>query len=89
MKSKNMDKTIHKNGLIKRELLLLKPFLKEPVREFTLTEECGFCKWITDCKCEIQQIFIAPFIRFAINSLNFIVIHNICYIFQGVSFSSS
>ena len=38
MKSKKVDKTIHKNGLIKLELLLLKPFLKEPVREFTLTE---------------------------------------------------
>lgn len=38
MKSQKMDRTIHKSGLIKRELLLLKPFLKEPVREFTLTE---------------------------------------------------
>ncbi len=33
-----MDKTIHKNGLLKLELLLLKPFIKEPWREFTLTE---------------------------------------------------
>ena len=38
MKSKEMDITIHKSGLIKRELLLLKPFLKGPMREFTLTE---------------------------------------------------
>lgn len=33
-----MDKTIHKNGLLKQELLLLKPFIKEPWKEFTLTE---------------------------------------------------
>ena len=38
MKSKKIDKTIHKSGLIKRELLFLKLFLKEPMREFTLTE---------------------------------------------------
>ncbi len=38
LKSKKVDKTIQKSGLIKRELLLLKPFLKEPIREFTLTE---------------------------------------------------
>lgn len=38
MKSKKVDKIIQKNGLTKKELLLLKPFLKEPVREFTLTE---------------------------------------------------
>ena len=29
---------IQKSGLIKQELLLLRPFLKEPVREFTLRE---------------------------------------------------
>jgi predicted nucleotidyltransferase len=33
-----MDRTIHKNGLIKNELSLLLPFVKEPWREFTLTE---------------------------------------------------
>lgn len=33
-----MDRLVHKNGLIKRELLLLKPFIKEPWKEFTLTE---------------------------------------------------
>lgn len=33
-----MDKTIHKNGLYKQELLLLRPFIKEPWKEFTLTE---------------------------------------------------
>lgn len=33
-----MDKTIPKYGLIKNELFLLKPFIKEPWREFTLTE---------------------------------------------------
>jgi len=33
-----MDKTIPKSGFIKRELFLLKPFVKEPSREFTLTE---------------------------------------------------
>ncbi len=38
MKSKKMDSLIHKNGLAKNELLLLVPFLKEPWREFTLTE---------------------------------------------------
>src|SRR3989338_7873513 len=38
MKSIKMDKTIHITGLLKMELLLLKPFVKEPWREFTLTE---------------------------------------------------
>lgn len=38
MKFKKMDKTVHKRGLIKRELLPLTQFLEEPVREFTLTE---------------------------------------------------
>lgn len=33
-----MDKTIHKNGLVRKELLLLKPFVKEPWREFTLSD---------------------------------------------------
>lgn len=33
-----MDKTIHNHGLLKKELLLLKPFIKEPWKEFTLTE---------------------------------------------------
>ena len=33
-----MDKTIHNIGLIGQELLILKPFIKEPWREFTLTE---------------------------------------------------
>ncbi len=34
----NMDKTIQKIGFSKKELLLIKPLLKEPWREFTLTE---------------------------------------------------
>lgn len=38
IKSIKMDKTIHNNGLFRQELLLLKPFVKEPWREFTLTE---------------------------------------------------
>ena|SRR3989344_980862 len=38
MKSKKMDRIIQKNGPTKRELLFLKPFLKEPMRELTLTE---------------------------------------------------
>ena len=38
MKSKNMDIIVHKNGLVRKELTLLIPFLKEPKREFTLTE---------------------------------------------------
>jgi len=33
-----MDRTIPKNGLIKKEIFFLKPFVKEPWREFTLTE---------------------------------------------------
>jgi len=33
-----MDRIIQKNGPTKRELLFLKPFLKEPMRELTLTE---------------------------------------------------
>ena len=33
-----MDRTIHKNGLMKKELLLLLPFMKEPWKEFTLSE---------------------------------------------------
>ncbi|HLC57668.1 MAG TPA: nucleotidyltransferase domain-containing protein [Candidatus Nanoarchaeia archaeon] len=33
-----MDKTIHNNGLLKKEILILKPFVKEPWKEFTLTE---------------------------------------------------
>lgn len=37
-KSKKVDKTIHNSGLLKQELLILKPFIKEPWREFTLTE---------------------------------------------------
>jgi predicted nucleotidyltransferase len=38
MKSINMDKLVHKNGLIKKELLLLKSFVKEPWKGFTLSE---------------------------------------------------
>jgi hypothetical protein len=41
MKSTIMDKSVHKNGLIRKELLLLKPFIKEPWKEFTLTEVKG------------------------------------------------
>ena len=37
-KSTKMDKIIHNNGLLKQGLLILKPFIKEPWREFTLTE---------------------------------------------------
>ncbi len=33
-----MDSLVHKNGLMKREILLLKPFIKEPWKGFTLTE---------------------------------------------------
>ncbi|MBI2140223.1 nucleotidyltransferase domain-containing protein [Candidatus Woesearchaeota archaeon] len=33
-----MDRTIQKSGFIRKELLLLQPFAKEPWREFTLTE---------------------------------------------------
>lgn len=33
-----MDRITHKNGLLKQEILLLYPFVKEPWREFTLTE---------------------------------------------------
>lgn len=36
--STKMDKTIHNNGLLKKGLLILKPFIKEPWKEFTLTE---------------------------------------------------
>ncbi len=38
MKSTKMDRINHKNGLLKQEILLLFPFVKEPWREFTLTE---------------------------------------------------
>ena len=34
----NMDKIVQKSGFSKKELLLLKPLLKEPWREFTLSE---------------------------------------------------
>lgn len=33
-----MDKTIQKNGLVKKEINLLRPFIKEPWRKFTITE---------------------------------------------------
>ncbi|MBI5880737.1 nucleotidyltransferase domain-containing protein [archaeon] len=33
-----MDKTIHKNGLVKKEINLLRPFVKEPWRKLTITE---------------------------------------------------
>lgn len=39
-----MDKTIHNNGLTRKELFLLKPFVKEPWREFTLSEIKKICK---------------------------------------------
>lgn len=38
MKSKKMDKSIHKDGQTKKELLLLRPFIKEPWKQFTLRE---------------------------------------------------
>lgn len=38
IESIKMDRIIHKNGLFKLELLLLKPLVKEPWREFTLAE---------------------------------------------------
>lgn len=44
MKSTKMDKTIHKNRLFKQELLILIPFIKEPWKEFTLTEIKGITK---------------------------------------------
>lgn len=33
-----MDKSIQNSGLIKKELLIIMPFIKEPWKEFTLTE---------------------------------------------------
>jgi predicted nucleotidyltransferase len=33
-----MDRTIHKSGFIKKELNLLRPFIREPWRRFTITE---------------------------------------------------
>ncbi len=33
-----MDRTIQKNGLIKKEINLLRPFIKEPWMKFTITE---------------------------------------------------
>jgi predicted nucleotidyltransferase len=33
-----MDRAIHKNGLTKKEMLLLKPFVKEPWKDFTTSE---------------------------------------------------
>jgi predicted nucleotidyltransferase len=33
-----MDRTIHKNGLVKKEINLLRLFVKEPWRKFTITE---------------------------------------------------
>lgn len=38
MKSNIMDSLVHKSGLMKKEILLLKPFIKEPWKEFTLAE---------------------------------------------------
>lgn len=38
IKSIKMDKIIHKNGQLKGELQFLRPFIKEPARDFTLTE---------------------------------------------------
>jgi hypothetical protein len=41
MKSTIMDKSVHKNGLVRKELLLLKPFIREPWKGFTLAEVKG------------------------------------------------
>lgn len=38
MKSTKRDRINHKSGLLKQEVLLLYPFVKEPWKEFTLTE---------------------------------------------------
>ncbi len=38
MKSKKMDRIVHKSGLVRKEAMLLMPFLKEPAREFTFAE---------------------------------------------------
>lgn len=38
MKSKKMDRTIQKSGLMKKEFLILAPFIKAPWKEFTLAE---------------------------------------------------
>ena len=37
-KSNKMDRTIHNSGQLKKEIALLIPFLKEPWKDFTLTE---------------------------------------------------
>lgn len=37
-KQKKVDKTVHKNGQLKKEIALLMPFLEEPWKDFTLTE---------------------------------------------------
>ena len=37
-KSKKVDRTVQKSGLIKKELFLLKPFVREPWKEFTLSD---------------------------------------------------
>lgn len=37
-KSIKVDRTIHKNGLFKQEFSILSPFIKEPWKEFTITE---------------------------------------------------
>ena len=38
MESKKVDKLVHKSGLVRREAMLLIPFLREPAREFTFAE---------------------------------------------------
>jgi predicted nucleotidyltransferase len=38
MKSKKVDRTVHKSGLFRKELLLLRPFIREPWKEFTMTQ---------------------------------------------------
>jgi len=42
MENKKVDRTVHKNGLLrgllKKEVLLLRPFVREPWKDFTLTQ---------------------------------------------------
>jgi len=37
-KASKEDRTIHKNGLLKKEIVLLTPFIKKPWKDFTLSE---------------------------------------------------
>ena len=44
IKSRKMDKTIQKSGQLKKEISLLVPFIKEPWKDFTLSEIKNFTK---------------------------------------------